>query len=483
MEKKLKFNILASLAQLVEHLICNQPVAGSTPVGGSSRLMFKDFCNFIATQNLFNASDKLLLTISGGVDSIVLAHLLFRLKANFAFAHCNFQLRPNAKVEAAQIKQLAKTYNIPFFFKTFDPEYITKQPKNSIQMVARKLRYNWFENLSQQYDYQYILTAHHLNDQLETLLFNITKGTGLAGLMGIPLVRGKFIRPLLFATKDCIYAYARKHNLKWYEDESNLETKYKRNLIRNRVIPILKTINPSLEQTTFRTIKKLDFADKVFNSSLENIRKKLIDYRVDGDYMDLEKLKTCEYQSELFYYLLKPYHFNNSQCQQIYKLIFRGQVGKQVFSTSHRLLKDRTHFIIHEIPKGAKQTFVIPDNLSKFEIYKPYQLKFKFRVYHKNFHISKQSHIANLDYDRLKFPLHLCKWKPGDWFVPLGMKGKKKVSDFLTDVKYSRQEKENTWILKSHGRIVWVLNKRIDDRFKLQAKTKYVFQIELFKFT
>ena len=443
--------------------------------------MFKDFQRFVSANKLFQPSDKLLLAISGGVDSVVLSHLLFRYNVNFALAHCDFQLRVNSEFESQIIRLLAENYQIPFFFKKFDTQNFAKQQNISIQMAARQLRYDWFENLIQEYNYRSILTAHQLDDQIETLIFNITKGTGIAGLKGIPVVRHNIRRPLLFATKNQIYHYARKHNLKWHEDESNLENKYKRNLIRNKIVPLLKTINPNLEQTTLQTIEKLDFANHLFKANLKTIVAELIEPKEDAYHIEIEKLKQYNYGSQLLYYLFKPYHFNESQCRQIYDLMFDGQTGKQLFSSTHKILKDRTHFIIHKISNTPDQTFLISNKLTELKIYEPYYFKFNCQVYNQNFYISTKQHIANLDYEQLKFPLRLRKWRAGDWFIPLGMKGKKKLSDFLIDEKYSCHQKERTWVLESQGRIIWVVNRRIDERFKLKPKTKQVFQIELIK--
>ena len=300
-----------------------------------------DFLNFIEKNQLFLKKNRLLLAISGGVDSVVLSHLLFKTGFDFALAHCNFQLRLESDQEAIWVKNLANAYKKPFFFQTFDTQNYADQKGISTQMAARELRYTWFKRLLKKHKYDYILTAHHLNDQIETILFNWTKGTGISGLKGIPLKTDLIRRPFLFASKEKIIDYAKKENLKWQEDSSNKSSKYARNLIRNQVIPLLKTINPNLEKTAQQNIEKAIFIDKLFMEQISKFKTDVVSNQNGKYYLEIKKIKAKILPQIAFhhylYYLLKNWGFNMSQSLDLEKIIKNNQVGNYFFSNSHRL--------------------------------------------------------------------------------------------------------------------------------------------------
>ncbi len=441
-----------------------------------------DFLNFIKENQLFLKKDKLLLAISGGVDSVVLSHLLFKTGFDFSLAHCNFRLRLESDQETIWVKNLANIYKKPFFFQTFDTQNYADHRGISIQMAARELRYTWFKQLLKKYGYDYILTAHHLNDQIETILFNWTKGTGISGLKGIPEKIDLIRRPLLFASKEKIVDYAKKENLKWLEDPSNQSSKYARNLIRNQVIPLLKTINPNLEKTAQKNIEKAIFTHKLFMDQISEFKTGIVSKQKRKYYLELKKIKTKilpQVTCHLYiYYLLKDWGFNMNQSINLEKIIKKNQVGNSFFSGSHRLIVDRNHLIIEPLHiEKIRENHFINFKDSELILNENEKLVVKKENYHRHFHIDRDKNVATLDYDKLIFPLKVRKWTFGDWFIPFGMKGKKKLSDFFIDIKCSRFDKENIWIIESNKQIVCLVGLRIDNRFKITNKTQQVFEI------
>ncbi len=435
--------------------------------------MLEIFKEHITKKLFFLNESKLLIAISGGIDSVVLTHLCHKLKLNISLAHCNFNLRgKESDADEDFVLQLAEDLNLEVFVQRFDTEIYAKDNKVSIQMAARELRYNWFEELATQLQFDYILTAHHVDDNLETFLINFTRGTGLDGLAGIPEVNGNFVRPLLPFSSEDIKAYTKANNIKWRDDSSNKSVKYLRNKLRHEVIPILKEINPSLLQSFQSTLSNLnDTADiveestnTILKNSIETIDENHIAYKV-SEFKKLNNPKA--YVFEVF----KDYGF--TEWNDVVDLL-DAETGKHVFSQTHRLIKNRAHLLLSEINLEESISITVSDKVS--------ELKTPFGVLHfdeADAIFGRRINIIFVDKGELQFPLTIRKYKEGDVFYPLGMTGKKKISKYFKDEKLSLLDKENTWLLCSGEHIVWVINRRADNRFRVTENTKHILKIEL----
>ncbi len=433
--------------------------------------MLNEFLTYIKTNGLFKPTDAILLAVSGGVDSVVMAHLFSKAKLKFGIAHCNFQLRGvEAEKDAAFVERLAKDLSVPFFTKSFETKKYAKENGLSTQLAARSLRYEWFEKVLLEYDYKYLATAHHLNDTLETVLYNLVKGTGISGLTGIPVVNDKIIRPLSFASREMVEVYAKDKNLRWREDATNNENDYSRNLIRNTVVPELRKINPSLEETFKTTLERLQSIGRVIDKNVEQLlsnssRKKGIDI-----YLQKEALQNVEVA--VLTELLKKYGFNFAQAVDIKETL--GEIGK-VFQTDKYILNiDRSEVIISKIENRKSEKHTIISDQRHYES-PHFELQLETRSGNK----PDLDMDACLDYDKLTFPLIVRKWEQGDSFKPLGMQGEKKLSDFMIDNKIPLNLKDRVHVMVSGKDIVWVIGHRIDDRYKITNKTKSTFNIRL----
>jgi tRNA(Ile)-lysidine synthase len=439
--------------------------------------MIEQFLSHIDQNQLFAKEDRILLAVSGGIDSIVMAALFNEANLNFALAHCNFGLRgEESDADEQFVKKLAKRYKVPFFVNHFDTETYAQSEQLSTQMAARYLRYQWFEELRQQEGFAYVATAHHQNDTLETVLFNLTKGTGIAGLHGILPKKGKIIRPILFAHKEMIYDYVASRQLVWREDSSNESTKYYRNLIRNQVVPVLKQINPDVENTIMQTVERIRAVEEVFHEKVEQAKKEVVREEGLDVFMKIEKLIALKEPAIILHELLRPYNFNYTQAKEIVARINKGS-GKWFMSPTHRLNIDRTLLIISPKELESFQDREVYEDSKEFE---NEFFKLDFEICDaEGFDISKDKNTAALDFDKLEFPVKIRKWKDGDWFHPLGMNQKKKLSDFMVDEKIPLTLKERVFVLTSGGSIVWVIGHRIDDRFKITKQTQKIFKIEI----
>jgi tRNA(Ile)-lysidine synthase len=437
--------------------------------------MLEKFIAYIREKNLFAPEDKIILAVSGGIDSVVMCDLFYKAKFTFAIAHCNFGLRgQESDDDELFVKKLAKKYKVPFYVNTFETQTFAEKEKISIQMAARALRYEWFRKLLDTEGYAYIATAHHLNDTVETLLLNLTRGTGIAGLHGIQPKVNKLVRPLLFADKEAIYACVVENQLGWREDSSNESIKYQRNLIRNEVVPLLKTLNPSLETTMQQTVERLTAVEHLFNIEVEKVRQKLLHEKQGIIYIDFVLLQEQTEPLIKLYELIKTYHFSYTQAKDIWQIL-SAEPGRQFDSPTHTLVKDRTALII---TGKHVHTFMGASIGEGQEVFSNELIELKLQeLIAANFTIPTDTSIACLDRQLLQFPLQLRKWKEGDWFCPLGMNKKKKLSDFLIDAKIPLNLKDRIWVLTSNGSIVWIIGQRIDNRFKITDKTEHILQI------
>jgi tRNA(Ile)-lysidine synthase len=426
------------------------------------------------TQNFpFLMGKKLLLATSGGLDSMVMVDLFHKLPFEIAIAHCNFQLRGLESFgDQDFVKNYAEANAIPLFVTQFDTEAFAKDYKLSIQVAARELRYSWFYELLKTENYDYILTAHHTDDNLETFIVNLVRGTGIDGLTGIPTQNEKVIRPFLIFSRSEIEEHAKENNIDWREDSSNASDKYMRNKIRHNLVPILKELNPDFLSSFYKTQAYLEETQTMAEDATIMVYQQVAKEKGEEIHFDLKQLKKLpNYKSYLYQWLNE---FGFSAWDDIYDLV-DGQSGKQVFSNDFRLLKNRDFLILTPVDfeEEDKEYFISKDQM-KVNI--PLNLSFS-----KVADISMDSNSAIfVDEQKLLFPLVLRRWKEGDYFQPFGMEGKsKKASKFFKDNKLSLIEKKNTWILCSDNQIVWIVGLRQDERFKIETNTKEILKIQL----
>jgi len=419
---------------------------------------------------------KILLAASGGLDSTVLLHLLVKLEYTVAVAHANFQLRgEESEQDEAWVRQLANDFQLPFYTQRFETNNYATENGLSIQMAARHLRYEWFDALCDKLNCDFVATAHHLNDNLETVLLNFTRGAGLAGLQGIPEKKGRVIRPLLPFSRKEMEEYARVHQLAWREDSSNISDDYSRNFIRHQIVPKLKELNPSLEETFSRNAERLHAADELVRRELKRLRETYV--LQSGRQIRILKslIGLFQYPAPVLLELIKDFGFNLDQCTEVV-LAVQGQPGKLFFSGTHQLVIDREHMIITG-RKDKPGEVKIEEGVSEV-VLGSLVLKIGNSA---GSDIPPDKAVAILDKGKLQFPLLWRTWRPGDFFFPLGMDHRKKLSDFLVDNKISLTDKEDVTVLESGGEIVWVVGYRVDNRFKIGEETKgtLVFNVKI----
>ncbi|MEE1226625.1 MAG: tRNA lysidine(34) synthetase TilS [Bacteroidales bacterium] len=442
--------------------------------------MLEKFESFVSDNNLFSKDDRILIALSGGVDSVVLSHLMCRANYKISLAHCNFHLRDEeSNRDEAFVRSWAKENNIPLFVKEFDTYQYMKENKLSLEMAARDLRYNWFNSLLESEGFTCLCTAHHLDDSIETFFINLLRGTGIAGLHGIKVKNDKIVRPLLFATREEILSYANQNNISYVEDSTNSETKFTRNKIRHNLFPVLREINPNFEFALKKDIEYLRDTEFIFRREIEKTKKEIIETEQEVIKINISKLKQLNPMKIYLYEILSEYGFNETNINDILSCLDEIS-GKQFFSKTHRLVKDRHYIFIDVIKNNTTNDFFLIDNCQSSLIH-PLKMQIELLRDLKFINISKDKNIAMLDADLLKFPLILRKWRQGDSFVPFGMKKEKKLSDYFTSNKYSLLDKENQWILCSEEKIVWLVAERIDDRFRISNKTKNILKIEVEK--
>jgi tRNA(Ile)-lysidine synthase len=437
--------------------------------------MLQEFKTYIVDHNLFDPNDRILLAVSGGIDSVVMSELFHRAGYNFGIAHCNFGLRGNeSDTDETFVEKLAKNYRVPFNTKRFLTTKVTKEKGISIQMAARELRYQWFEEIRLKEKYTCIATAHHLDDQVETFFINLLRSTGIAGFHGILPKQGNIIRPMLFSCRKDILAFCRKNKLTFREDSSNIETKYLRNKIRHEIIPVFRELNPAFPQLLTETILRLRETEVIFRKSIEATRKKIIRKDKNGIHIRIKELKKLTPVTIFAFEILSPYGFHEDVIRDMLHSPDDSS-GKIFYSPTHRLIKNREDLILDLLPDKNKSGLInaeisIPEH--KKEIRKPLHLSFTKKETGKKFVIDPSKDVANLDLRKIVFPLILRRWKKGDSFYPLGMNKKKKLSDYFIDSKFSIPEKENTWLLCTGSHIIWIVGHRIDHRFRVTSQTK-----------
>jgi len=438
--------------------------------------MFNDFLKYIEDNRLFGENDRVLLAVSGGIDSMVMSHLFINAGFTTGLAHCNFSLRSDeSDMDEELVRSFAAENNIQFFSKRFDTKTYAKEQSISIQMAARELRYNWFETVRRESGFDCIAVAHNLDDNIETLLINLTRGTGITGLTGMRPLSERIVRPLLFATRSRITEYCHINKIPYRDDQSNSETKYTRNKIRHLVIPVLKEINPSVEYTLNDTALKLAGTNEIATRYMDDLRKRISRVEADRVIFSIDDLLPLSDNNTILYELFRPYGLTGYLTKDLANIL-HGRTGSQVFTQSHRLLKNRTELIVSPVEKNSLRSFEV-DNVSGFsEI--PFIVSADVITMEPGLKIKGEKHVALIDFDTVRFPMVIRPWQRGDHFFPFGMSGRKKLSDYFIDRKFPVTKKESTMVLESDGNIVWIVGERLDNRFRIRQSTSKVIRIE-----
>lgn len=440
-------------------------------------MLLERFTSQVRKQALFTGDDFLLLAVSGGLDSVVMTALCKEAGYKFAIAHCNFQLRGEESArDQAFVRELADKYEVPFFLRCFETEKYATEKKLSIQEAARELRYGFFQELIQDAKYTpaYLLTAHHRDDNVETVLMNFLRGTGLQGMTGIPPVNGKIRRPLLLFSREELLDFAKDRQLRWVEDSSNQLSKYTRNFLRNEWIPAIEKIYPEVKTNIARNIERFSEINKQYRISLENGKKKLIHRKGNEWHIPVRLL--LKTNKAMVYELLSEHGFSEGQMEEVYKLANAGS-GKYIeaANSDKQIILHRKWFVIASRMDKVENGHYIIDMKNGELPFPGGKIKTYLLV---GSVLSEDPLIASIDADTIEFPLLLRKPKTGDYFYPLGMKKKKKkVSRFFIDNKLSKTEKEKAWILESGGKIIWILGQRIDERVKLKSSSTHTLCI------
>lgn len=441
-------------------------------------MMLEKFQKFIAEHQLCDPDQEVMLAVSGGVDSVVMTELFFRSGYSCTVLHCNFRLRGSeSDGDEAFVRSLAASYDMPVFVEHFDTADHAEEEGISIQMAARKLRYEWFEQISDDHGFKSIATAHNMNDSIETVLINMSRGTGMKGITGIPSRNEKFIRPLLNLERKEILEFAKTNSLQHREDSSNTSRKYQRNKIRHDVIPVLEEVNPAFVKTMHENINRFMEGYEIFRKAIDDVRPSLFLQKEDHQEIDIAKLKTLSPLSTWLYELFSAYNFTRDQCLAI-ELILDSDSGKQSISTTHQLYKDRNKLLLFELEEEGFDRYYIDSPGSPASL--PFAMDIDLVDIEDAGSYPDSQYIAFLDHHKLTFPLTIRKWQHGDYFYPLGMEQMKKVSDFFIDEKVPVPVKNKTWILASGKNIVWIIGLRIDNRYKITPNTKQVLKLHIF---
>ncbi|HVG41504.1 MAG TPA: tRNA lysidine(34) synthetase TilS [Chitinophagaceae bacterium] len=437
--------------------------------------MLQQFISFLKEKNLLQPQHHFLVAASGGIDSVVLCALCKEANLSFSIIHCNFHLRAaESNRDEEFVRSLGVKYDVAVFVKDFDALTFAEQNRLSIQEAARVLRYNWFAAIREKRKAAYTLLAHHATDDVETLLMNFFRGTGLEGLTGMPwnVETSHCLRPLLKNTRKDIEDYAETNKLDWVEDSSNALNKYTRNFFRNDLIPALQKVYPQVEENLINNINRFKKTNNLYKILVQELKQKLNKGAFPQIRYPVKQLLNYSHTS-LIYEIIKDFGFGEKQVPEVLKLC-SSESGKYIENEGHQVIKHRAWLII--APKSVQATAIA---IEKGETEIRFNSSFleikKLRI--EKLQLQKNAAVAQLDASKIEYPLLLRKWKEGDYFYPLGMAKKKKLSRFFIDLKLPKNEKENIWVLESAKRIIWVIGYRIDDRYKITERTKEVLQI------
>lgn len=424
-------------------------------------MMQQQVAQYISKEKLFSQKEKVLVALSGGADSVALLRILLSLGYTCEAAHCNFRLRgEESNRDEVFVRDLCQSLAVKLHITHFNTQSYAAEKHISIEMAARELRYNWFSEVREQNNFDVIAVAHHQDDSVETMLLNLIRGTGINGLLGIRPRNGNIVRPLLCVNRSEIITYLKQIEQVYVTDSTNLQDEYTRNKIRLNLIPLMQSINPSIKESLARTSNYLNEVAKIYTKGIAEGKERVITEK--GILID-RLLKEASPQT-LLYEILTPLGFNSAQVEDVFQSL-GGQAGKLFMSNEWRVIKDRELLLIEAITNQDKVT--------------PPTLKFEEKEYTSDFIISREKGIACFDADKLKQPLSIRKWRQGDTFVPFGMKGKKLVSNYLTDRKLSIVVKEQQWVLCSDEKIAWLIGERTDNRFRIDDATKRIIIVTL----
>jgi tRNA(Ile)-lysidine synthase len=442
--------------------------------------LLQQFRQYIAKEKLFAPGDRLLLAVSGGLDSVVLTELCHRCGFDFVVAHCNFQLRGQESVRDEEfVLRLSGRYGKDVRIRRFDTQEAAALRKISVQVAAREERYRWFDLFVKAGEARWILTAHHLDDNVETMLMHFFKGTGIAGMRGMLPKQGNIVRPLLFARKEELRAFAVEAGLEWVEDSSNESDKYTRNFFRHQLIPLLEQAYPAAASNLSDNLDRFREVEALYRQALDGWKKKLLEYRGNEVHIPVEKLRKADALITLVYEMTEPFGFSPQQAGEIVCLL-DSATGRYVRSKTHRVLKNRNWLIITPLIEQDAANILIEEGPVSAR-YPEGELRFTRIDVAELRTLDQGPAVALLDAEKIAFPLLLRRWKAGDYFYPLGLRKKKKVARFLIDTKVSVPDKERVWVLEMDRKLVWVVGRRIDDRWKLGPGTKEVLRIEWVK--
>lgn len=441
-------------------------------------LLLEEFERYISQNHLFTHDDKLLLAVSGGVDSMVMMSLTAAAGYRFGVAHCNFQLRGDESDDDERlVEREAKRYGAEYFCRRFDTEGEMERTGESMEMAARRLRYDWFRALCDEHGYTAIVIAHHVNDSIETLFINMLRGTGLRGITGITNRYGRVVRPMLFATRKDIHDYAIAHNIPFREDSSNRSTKYLRNKVRLGIVPMLRDINPQFTAVMRRNIARLSQAQTFIDASLDIIRRDVLSREGDIVTLHVERIASTLPRNYIIYEIMSSeFGFKGDVVDALCVALDSLATGRRFYSREYVAVVNRGEVVIAPITSDDEcETTVERGALRSYAggsvLYYDY-LDIDFID-----NLDMGENVALIDADKLRFPLHVRRWHEGDWFVPLGMSGRKKLSDYLINKKVSMAEKSRQFVLLSGDDIVWVIGRRLDERYCITSKTEHVLRI------
>lgn len=438
--------------------------------------MVKEFQQYIEQQKFCDTDSRILVAVSGGIDSVVMLDLFEKTNYQIAIAHCNFQLRGKESDGDEQfVKSLSEKYGINVFSKRFNTRSHAEKNKLSIQVAARELRYAWFEELIQKEGFDYVAVAQHADDQVETFFINLLRGSGLTGLRGMPLKRDNIIRPLLFANRKQIIMYAGENDLDFREDSSNKEDTYLRNKIRLNLLPELEKLSANAPVAIVESMYKLNEADELLKQLLNEKYNSLFSEKEGFLLLPKDDVVKLQPTDTWLYYLLKRFGFNRDTTNNMTDAIIREQIGRAFVSETHEAIIDRKNLLIRPIIKmDVKEYFI---QREQDQITDPLILNFECIPNNKAFKIKSDARVAQLDEGKLTYPLKIRRWQHGDRFAPFGMRGSKLLSDYFIDNKINLFEKQNIWLLISGNDIVWVVGHRISENYKITKQTDNVLTV------
>ena len=462
--------------------------------------LLQRFKQYIQKENLLQPTDRLLLAVSGGIDSVVLCELCKQAGYHFVIAHCNFQLRgEESDRDEKFVRSLGEKYGVEVLVKKFDTKQIAIDEKKSIETTARDLRYLWFyekivERRPTTDDRQpkaddrlpttddrkptasFIVTGHHADDNIETVVMNFFRGTGISGIRGMLAKQGKIVRPLLFARRAELEDFVANNQLQYVTDATNFENEYTRNFFRNQIIPLVKESFPEAEKNVLKNIHRFAETEQLYQQAIEQHTKKLLEKKGNEIHIPVLKLLQVKPLHSVLFEIIKPIGFTSHQVADAISLL-QSETGKYIQSATHRIIKNRNWLIITPIQTTEAQNILIEEEDSKIHFEKGI-IQIERRPI-TSYQSSSVNLTAQLNAAEIKFPLLLRKWKQGDYFYPLGMNKKKKISRFFIDQKLSLSQKENVWVIEMDKKIIWVVGMRIDNRFKITDSTQEFISLTL----